>query len=346
MIDHVITNRSIHPKQILDVRALTSTDVGSDHRLILCKYRSYNRLIIKKRKPEYITKYNTESFANDSTQDLYQRRLTDNINNNPIEEVNDVEQAWERIKSNILKSAGETIGTRRININGKRNPKPWFVEDVKILVEEKRKAYLRYRSNQTAAELEGYKTIRNRVNNRIKELKKQYWEGFTKSMESDLYGSQRKIWNMLRNRKKQVNELIQLPEITKDVWEKHFTQLFETQETEEVNEEEHSCSNEKDPEAEIALEDIIKAVQKLKTRKSPGPDQISNEMIKFGGSAAIKEIHKLFKKILMTSAIPDQWRTSITVPVFKKGDKQNPSNYRGISLLMEYPNYLPKLCQH
>lgn len=36
MIDHVITNRSIHPKQILDVRALTSADVGSDHRLILC----------------------------------------------------------------------------------------------------------------------------------------------------------------------------------------------------------------------------------------------------------------------------------------------------------------------
>lgn len=67
-------------------------------------------------------------------------------------------------------------------------------------------------------------------------------------------------------------------------------------------------------------------------------------MIKFRDSAAIKEIHKLFKKILMTSAIPDQWRTSITVPVFKKGDKQNPSNYRGISLLMEYPNYLPKLC--
>lgn len=193
MIDHVITNQSIHPKQILDVRALTSADVGSDYRLILCKYRSYNRLIIKKRKPEYITKYNTESFANHSTQDLYQRRLTDNINNNPIEEVNDVEQAWERIKSNILKSAGETIGTRRININRKRNPKPWFVEEITILTEEKRKAYLRYRRNQTAAELERYKTIRNRVNNRIKELKKQYWEGFTKSMESDLYSSQRKI---------------------------------------------------------------------------------------------------------------------------------------------------------
>lgn len=279
-------------------------------------------------------------------QDLYQKRLTDNINNNPIEEVNDVEQAWERIKSNILKSAEEAIGTRRTNINGKRNPKSWFVEEIKVLAEEKRKAYLLYKSNQMAEELEEYKIIRNRINNRIKELKKQYWEGFTKNMERDLYGSQRKIWNMLRNRKKHVNKLIQLPEATKNIWENHFTQLYETQETEEINEEEHSCNKEEDPEVEIALEDIIKAVQKLETRKSPGPDQISNEMIKFGGNAAIKEIHKLFKKVFMTNVIPNQWRTSITVPVFKKGDKQKPSNYRGISLLNGISKLFTKYCQH
>lgn len=70
----------------------------------------------------------------------------------------------------------------------------------------------------------------------------------------------------------QVNELIQLPVTTKDVWEKHFTQLYETQETKRVGGEEHTDNNEEDPEVEIALEDIIKAVQKLKIRKSPGPD--------------------------------------------------------------------------
>jgi hypothetical protein len=31
--------------------------------------------------------------------------------------------------------------------------------------------------------------------------------------------------------------------------------------------------------------------------------------------------------------LPDQWNESINVPVHKKGDKTDPNNYRGISLL-------------
>ena len=31
--------------------------------------------------------------------------------------------------------------------------------------------------------------------------------------------------------------------------------------------------------------------------------------------------------------IPEEWRTAIVIPVHKKGDRNNPDNYRGISLL-------------
>ncbi|XP_044755383.1 craniofacial development protein 2-like [Coccinella septempunctata] len=37
MIDFIISNRAIMPTQILDVRALTSTNLGTDHSLVLCK---------------------------------------------------------------------------------------------------------------------------------------------------------------------------------------------------------------------------------------------------------------------------------------------------------------------
>jgi hypothetical protein len=37
--------------------------------------------------------------------------------------------------------------------------------------------------------------------------------------------------------------------------------------------------------------------------------------------------------ILGMSELPDQWKESIIVPVHKKGDKTDCSNYRGISLL-------------
>ena len=37
IIDYIVSNRKIHPSQILDVRSLNSVDIVSDHSLVLCK---------------------------------------------------------------------------------------------------------------------------------------------------------------------------------------------------------------------------------------------------------------------------------------------------------------------
>jgi hypothetical protein len=45
------------------------------------------------------------------------------------------------------------------------------------------------------------------------------------------------------------------------------------------------------------------------------------------------KIHKLINSILDKEELPDQWKEYIIVPVHKKGDKTDGSNYLGISLL-------------
>jgi hypothetical protein len=45
------------------------------------------------------------------------------------------------------------------------------------------------------------------------------------------------------------------------------------------------------------------------------------------------EIHKLIKLIWNKEEKSHQWKESIVVPIHKKGDKTDCSNYRGISLL-------------
>lgn len=58
-------------------------------------------------------------------------------------------------------------------------------------------------------------------------LKKEYWTRFSKDMEHDLYGGQKKIWNILRNRKRPINEFIQMSTINKNEQVNYFKKLYE-----------------------------------------------------------------------------------------------------------------------
>ena len=84
---------------------------------------------------------------------------------------------------------------------------------------------------------------------------------------------------------------------------------------------------------EPSLDEVWKAVKKLKNNKAPGVDQIPSELIKYGGPALITEIHKLVCAIWNQQVIPEEWQEAIIVPIFKKGDKTDCNNYRGILLL-------------
>ena len=66
-------------------------------------------------------------------------------------------------------------------------------------------------------------------------------------------------------------------------------------------------------------------------------------MIKYGGEALLEEIHKFFNNILDARMIPAEWKGSITIPVFKKGAKSVPSNYRGIGLMSAVSKILTKV---
>jgi len=89
--------------------------------------------------------------------------------------------------------------------------------------------------------------------------------------------------------------------------------------------------------------DVEMATEKLKCHKSLGIDQIPAELIKAGDKIIRCEIHKLIISIWNKEELPEGWKESIIVPIYKKGDKTNCSNYRGISLLPTTYKILSKI---
>jgi hypothetical protein len=80
--------------------------------------------------------------------------------------------------------------------------------------------------------------------------------------------------------------------------------------------------------------EVEMASKKLKMYKSPDVDQISAEMIRAGGSKICSEIHKLINSIWNKQELPEQWKESIIVPIYK-GDKTIAA-YRSCQLYTKY----------
>ena len=72
------------------------------------------------------------------------------------------------------------------------------------------------------------------------------------------------------------------------------------------------------------------AIEELKRHISQGIDQIPAELIKTRGRTIHYEIHKLIISIWNKEELPEEWKESIIVLIYKKGgNKTDCSNYRG-----------------
>jgi hypothetical protein len=88
-----------------------------------------------------------------------------------------------------------------------------------------------------------------------------------------------------------------------------------------------------DTNVEIDSEEVKDTVQKLRNQKSPRSDGILNELLKYRGPKLLEQLTKLLIRIFEEQMIPEEWRMSTLITLFKKGDKRTPENYRGINLL-------------
>lgn len=84
---------------------------------------------------------------------------------------------------------------------------------------------------------------------------------------------------------------------------------------------------------DLCIEETKRAINSLKDWKSPESDGIPAELIKYGGEEIHKIIHEICNKVWKTEVLPNDWKKAIIIPLYKKDDKLNCNNYRGISLL-------------
>ena len=82
----------------------------------------------------------------------------------------------------------------------------------------------------------------------------------------------------------------------------------------------------------INTEGVQNLLQHLKPNKATGPNDIPAKFLKEVNIEISPLISFIFQASLDQGQIPSDWKQARVAPVFKKGDRGQPANYRPISL--------------
>ena len=83
---------------------------------------------------------------------------------------------------------------------------------------------------------------------------------------------------------------------------------------------------------QITADEVDKVLSSLKRNKGSGPDNIATDCFIDGKRFFTPYLVAIFNKVFDEGYYPKSWRQGTIVPIHKKGDKNNTSNYRGITM--------------
>ena len=77
---------------------------------------------------------------------------------------------------------------------------------------------------------------------------------------------------------------------------------------------------------------VYKLLTDLKEHKASGPDSVPARVLKHCADSVAPVLQKIFQASIDNKYLPQDWRKANITPIYKKGDKSCPANYRPVSL--------------
>ncbi|KAM1065762.1 hypothetical protein ACFX2B_021024 [Malus domestica] len=237
----------------------------------------------------------------------------------------------------------------------------WWNEEVQTKVKAKNECCKALYKDRIDENGERYRKAKQEVKKAVREAKLAAYDDMykrldTKEGELDIYKLARarekktRDLNQVRCIKDEDGKVLATENAVKDRWKCYFHNLFNEGHERSASLGELSNSEECRNYSfyrRIRKEEVVVALKKMKHRKAVGPDDIPIEVWKVLGETGITWLTDLFNRILKTKKMPNEWRTSTLVPIYKnKGDVQNCMNYRGIKLMSHTMKLWERVIEH
>lgn len=266
-----------------------------------------------------------------------------------FEPQNDIEAMVDHITSVIHCAAAASIP--QSSGQPRRQPVPWWNNDCRSAIRDRRKALRRFRCRPSTENLEAFRIARARARRIIKESKRKSWREFLQSINRTTPSAQ--VWESIRRisgkgKFLHLNAILRNGVITNEPSEIgqtlaeyffHVTQTVHQPPAFSQRRKElergvlaFQSSNSEVYNSLFSLWELDSALSAAGDT-APGADGIHYAMLRHLPPESKEILLSLFNSIWIDGYYPKSWREAILIPLLKPGkDRLSPSSYRSIAL--------------
>ncbi|KAK3543094.1 hypothetical protein QTP70_010647 [Hemibagrus guttatus] len=332
-VDYILCRRG-NLKEISDCKVVVGESVARQHRMVVCRM---TLMVCKTKRSKIEKKTKWWKLKKEECCEEFRQKLRQALGGQVL-----LPDDWETTAEVIRETGRKVLGVS----SGRRKEDKetwWWNEEVQDSIQRKRLAKKKWDMDRTEENRQEYKELQRRVKREVSKAKQKAYDELytrldTREGEKDLYRLARqrdrdgKDVQQVRVIKDREGRVLTSEESVQRRWKEYFEELMnEENEREKRVEGVNSVEQEVD---KIRKDEVRRALKRMKSGKAVGPDDISVEVWKCLGEAGVEFLASLFNRVLESERMPEEWRRSVLVPIFKnKGDVQSCSNYRGIKLM-------------
>eukprot|EP00057_Strongylocentrotus_purpuratus_P014907 XP_011669381.1 PREDICTED: uncharacterized protein LOC105440653 [Strongylocentrotus purpuratus] len=306
----------------------------SDHDAVTCHFSQHVKLVkTKTRKIYQFKKSNMDSLRDDL------KESTNKILNDCV--YKSASLCWNLLKEAIQKAVSSHVPVK----NTKSRPNlPWWNKHLNRMARQKKRARLKAKVTNNDKDWSRYKLLQARFRSINREAHKIYLTTIFTTDHGERFS--KKTFSYFKSRIKDTvgtpvlrlnGREASLPCDKAQMLNDHFCQVFTLEDPlPNTWHDEIGDGIDEDlprlPDLTINIDGITKLLGSTKVKKAHGPDEIPNIILKEAKDEIAPVLTAIFQKSLDEGDIPVDWRSVNAVPIFKKGDRHWPQNYRPVSL--------------
>ena len=307
----------------------TTTIPGiSDHEIIVADMDLKPQYSKKKPHKVYVySKADWESIRrdiNNFTEQYIQEHPSRSVNEN-----------WNIFKGKLHETIDRYIPSRTTS---SRNHLPWINSSIRRMTRKKQRLYNLARRTKKTKHWERFNQLKRETRRALRRAHIDYINNiFRESLEKH---DSKTFWRYVKSQRQENVGIAPLKRggtlhsdsTTKaEILSEQFQSVF-TPDTEDAIPQLEGTPYPTISRLHISQPGVTKLLLNLKVRKASGPDNIPARILKELAHEISPGLTAVFNQSLHTGELPSDWKTALVTPIFKKGNKHLPENYRPVSL--------------